>query len=412
MKSGAFAVIKRVAPLLALIAGLLFIALSSNSAIASKRRFLAALFFPESVSFLDLQAKHQHHALRILVVPGHDEESWGTEFRGVKEAELTLAASHYLVRLLSKDPAFQVFTARTGGDYVPGLKDYFRTQEAEINAFKKEKQQLMKTASQAGFEQQDKPVYHATAKRSTVFKLYGINKWANDNAIDAVLHIHFNDYAGRRPDRVGEYAGMAIYVPDRQLPNAKASRQLAQAVFGQLGSILSTSNLPQESGGIIEDQDLIAIGVNASLDAASMVIEYGYIYETPLREAAIRNAFLEELAYQTYIGIKKGLDPDFKAEGLGSALLPHSWNRRMVSGLKADKDVLALQMALAKEGVYPPAGSDCPVSGNFFECTEAALKRFQEKYADEILKPFGLSKGTGIADRATLKKLNQLYGVL
>lgn len=40
--------------------------------------------------------------------------------------------------------------------------------------------------------------------------------------------------------------------------------------------------------------------------------------------------------------------------------------------------------------------------------TAAAVARFQEKYAKEILTPFGLKKGTGIVGKATLRKLNEI----
>jgi len=31
-------------------------------------------------------------------------------------------------------------------------------------------------------------------------RLYGFNKWADENKVDAMVHIHFNDYPGERLD--------------------------------------------------------------------------------------------------------------------------------------------------------------------------------------------------------------------
>jgi peptidoglycan hydrolase-like protein with peptidoglycan-binding domain len=54
-------------------------------------------------------------------------------------------------------------------------------------------------------------------------------------------------------------------------------------------------------------------------------------------------------------------------------------------------------------------GRQIPISGWFDPATKTAVTVFQELYADEILKPQGLSKGTGIVDNLTRKKLNELF---
>ena len=65
-----------------------------------------------------------------------------------------------------------------------------------------------------------------------------------------------------------------------------------------------------------------------------------------------------------------------------------------------------LQAWLAKDRDVYPEGI---VSGWFGPLTRAAVIRFQEKYASDILGPQGLSKGTGIVDGLTRKKLNDMY---
>jgi len=69
-------------------------------------------------------------------------------------------------------------------------------------------------------------------------------------------------------------------------------------------------------------------------------------------------------------------------------------------------EVRLLQSWLAKDKDVYPQGI---VSGWFGPLTRAAVIRFQEKYASEILAPQGLSKGTGVVDALTRKKLNELY---
>jgi len=70
-------------------------------------------------------------------------------------------------------------------------------------------------------------------------------------------------------------------------------------------------------------------------------------------------------------------------------------------------EVELLQTWLKQEPVVYPEGK---VTGYFGELTQAAVIRFQEKYASEILAPQGFSKGTGIVDSYTRIKLNEIYG--
>jgi peptidoglycan hydrolase-like protein with peptidoglycan-binding domain len=69
-------------------------------------------------------------------------------------------------------------------------------------------------------------------------------------------------------------------------------------------------------------------------------------------------------------------------------------------------EVRLLQTWLAKDSTIYPEGM---VTGWFGSLTERAVKKFQEKFDKEILIPNGLSKGTGVVDKATRAKLNSLY---
>ena len=69
-------------------------------------------------------------------------------------------------------------------------------------------------------------------------------------------------------------------------------------------------------------------------------------------------------------------------------------------------EVEILQTWLAKDiNIYP----DRLVTGYFGSLSKEAVIRFQQKYSDEILKPWGLLEGTGIVDQATREKLNSVY---
>lgn len=72
-----------------------------------------------------------------------------------------------------------------------------------------------------------------------------------------------------------------------------------------------------------------------------------------------------------------------------------------------NKDVQKLQEFLAKDSNVYPEGL---ITGYFGLLTHAAVVRFQEKYAGEILSPIGLLAGTGFVGNKTLAKLNELFG--
>jgi ABC-type transport system substrate-binding protein len=69
------------------------------------------------------------------------------------------------------------------------------------------------------------------------------------------------------------------------------------------------------------------------------------------------------------------------------------------------QDVRNLQTCLAKDPEVYPEGE---ITGYFGEKTEAAVIRFQEKYAKDILEPWGFKRGTGIVSKTTRAKLNEI----
>lgn len=386
--------------------------LSANFLPRSYRSFLAGLMPIETITPENLKAAYAKNELKILLVPGHDNRDWGTEFHGLREADMNVEFAEGLYNILATDGHFQVFTTRdfTSGEYNPVFAEYFSSQEQHILSFRTKLKELIVNAVRSD-RFQLRPTADHLLPHHIGQKLYGINKWANESGIHVTLHIHFNDHAGRRQGRYGDYEGFTIYIPERQFSSSRASRVLAESIFTRLRKNFAVSTLPQESQGITEDQDIIATGAKGSLDGVGLLIEYGYIYESQFVNDNVRQIIFRELVHQTYAGLKKYFEP--RATVLETTLLPHLWTVPLKKGMKGDHDVLALQAALLAEGTYPPLGkglSDCSLTGNFGSCTEAALVYFQEKYADDILKPFGFAKGTGFAGIVTLRKLNELYG--
>ncbi|MCK6462635.1 MAG: N-acetylmuramoyl-L-alanine amidase [Candidatus Pacebacteria bacterium] len=379
-------------------------------------RQIAGPFFAEKITPEDIKKNYEENRVKILIVPGHDDHSFGTQYKNIKEADLNAALGSDLAEFFRNDKKFESFITRekTGG-YQSWFWKYFEENKPAIRQFRSDSQKKMRDALKLGGVKENNIVYHNDASDEDSLKLYAINKWANDNNIDIVLHIHFNDYPGRNINRKGEYSGFSVYIPEKQLPNHRSSSELASALKSRLEKYFPKSDLPQEKemDALIEDQELIAVGSNASRDGASVLIEYGYIYEPPLENAQTRPLLLKELAFQTYLGIKSFFGQTTALDGDQTTLLPHTWSSPLKKDAKASVDAMKLQRALHQEGLYPPDGkelSDCPINGVFGNCTKAAVMNFQQKYKYDILLPEKQTEPTGFVGPNTIKKLNELYG--
>ncbi len=357
----------------------------------------------------ELQKKYNVGKIKILIVPGHDKEFWGTEFKNVEEEYFNLQLAENIFNYFKSDDKFEVSIVRDKKGYLPEFADYFKNNKEKIEKFIIYTKDYFSN-SFLNFENVT-GVIHNDAEKEMAIRLFGINMWADENTVDLIIHVHFNDYAGRKKNNTGEYSGFSIYIPEKQFPNYLVSSELTKSVFKNLSQIMGISNLPPESAGIVEDQSLIAIGPRFSLSAAAMLIEYGYIYDAYNISPIVRKEMFKELAFLTYFGISGYFD-SAKINKFNSAVLPYKWENLLSKNLKKNKDVFALQIALTKEGVYPPTGSsleNCPITGNFLNCTELAVAQFQEKYFNDILNPIQKTVGTGNVGILTLKKLNNLY---
>ncbi|MCR4284063.1 MAG: N-acetylmuramoyl-L-alanine amidase [Parcubacteria group bacterium] len=396
----------------AILSGALILSGKSDAlSIRPVENFLAGVFFIDSITETEMKdtyklAEKEKDKLNILIVPGHDDDVFGAQFKGIKEADLNIELAEYLKNFFEKEKEFDVFLVRNKYGYNSIFSNYFNKNKDSIIQFISQYKNMMNTVVQIGLVEINNTVEHNSASEKTIIKLYGINKWANENDIDIVINIHFNDYPGRRYDKSGEYSGFAIYIPEKQFSNSKASMALAKPVFDQLKKYLPVSDMPKEQNSIIEDQELIAIGANNSLDSAVLFIEYGYIYESQFINENIRKVALEEAAYQTYLGIKNFFEGENNPLTLQYDTLnnSYSWNDNLNKGLKGNKDVFALQLALAQSEIYPPkmlSKNECPINGNFGKCTDEAVKEFQRKY--NIEPPLGL------VGPITRQKLNEIF---
>lgn len=382
---------------------------------------LAAVFVshnPKTVA--DLQSRYNSSKtstpaipvkkVRILLVPGHEPDYGGAEYGDLKERNLTVELAYDLKQFLSTNDRYEVFVTRDARSWSPAFAEYFRTGWNDIVAWQKaHKDEISSLARVGKFRPAAPEVIHQTVPSEVAYRIYGINKWVDENDIDIAIHIHFNDYPGhgRGP---GEYSGFTIYVPQKEYDNSPTTKALSGTIFKRLSKYSPTSDLPGESGGVVEDQDLIAVGAYNSVDAASMLIEYGYIYESQFTNESLRATALKDLAFQTYLGLQDFFDPQNIVKLNGSAdtlIMPYKWSNPIASTNDKvnSKDVFALQTALLLEGVYPPAKktkNDCPRTGRIGPCTKTAIELFQKKH--------GIKGEDGVIGPKTIDLLNQTFG--
>ncbi len=242
--------------------------------------------------------------IRILLVPGHDNEVWGAQYGYIKEASMNRVLAGQIYDILKKDKRFKVWITRDKLGYTTEFADYFSVQRAEIISFKENaKKEIQNKISSGSFVEKINTV-HNNASPEMAIKLYGFNKWANENKMDAVIHIHFNDYP--RPDSwtKGKHKGFAVYVPEEQMANSKESTKLSINIFKELKKKYITSTYEKEIGGLVPGQTLIALGANGTLleSVNSVLIEYGYIYR--FGNSVFRHKAYKDMASLTAKGIK------------------------------------------------------------------------------------------------------------
>lgn len=343
---------------------------------------------------------------KILIVPGHEPMYGGTTYKGVWEHEIVVDIADTLAAQLKTNSKFDVMVARSKTEWHPTLAAYFDQHWEEIRVWRDSNKTDTARKIAAGlFEEEEPAVHHNPAPEGPSIRLNGINKWADESDIDLVVHLHINDYPRSRASEPGKYTGFAIYVPDPQYSNAAASRAVAETMLSRLSEHYPVSNLAGEQTGIVEELKLIAIGRDNSQSAASLLIEYGYIYEPQFVDETLRAATITDLAYQTFAGIQDFFNAP-ATHTYASTILPHTWDTTIEAGVKGSLDILALQAALSEEGLYPPPGntlSDCPRSGTFGPCTERALKLFQQTNTID-------GDGT-VLGPATRAELNARYGI-
>jgi N-acetylmuramoyl-L-alanine amidase len=240
----------------------------------------------------------------ILVVPGHDTDTGGAQYRNLYERKLVVDVANDISTLLSGDPKYKVIVARDKQSWNPILANYFLNTQAILD-FKNEHQTADKLLIASGQEKIiPDAATHTTADAKTAIELYGINKWANENDVDLIIHVHFNISPRKNSNLPGTYHGFNIFIPDNQRVNAAPSRAAAEVIYDELQKKFAPETTGNQYNSLYTDQGLIALGASNTLTKPAMLIEYAYLYEKMLQTDPSRTQALEQMAEQTVAGIK------------------------------------------------------------------------------------------------------------
>lgn len=280
---------------------ILFVAIIFGTVFYSK-----SLHAPDTQKQISTQTQTQTQAvaqkIKIFIIAGHDNSTWGAKFMRVKEVELNRILADDLYDFLKADPLFEPSINQKDGEYIPELAKYLKDNDAKITAYRKERAETFKKETKLIVVNEDE-VIHNPVSVDVANKLYGTSMWAEEKGFDAIINIHFNDYPGRPKNKAGKYFGFVMYAPSPNLKNGKKSIPLARAIYDELAKHHPKSNLPVEKAGLIESNELIALGTRNSLSVPSVLIEYAFIAE-PRLQGVGRKTVIKDMAHQTYVGIK------------------------------------------------------------------------------------------------------------
>src|ERR1035437_3158554 len=197
------------------------------------KRSLFLLFFL-TIFFVPIFQTNAASPIKILLVPGHDNEVWGAQYGNLKEADMNLFLATLIFNILKQDKRFEVYITRDSNGYTKEFADYFNNHQADIASFLANAKAGMQKDIDSGKFVQKPNAAHNTASEDIALRLYGFNKWADENKIDAMIHIHFNDIPRPSIWAQGIYRGFTIYMPDSQFVNALGSTNLAKSIFLEL----------------------------------------------------------------------------------------------------------------------------------------------------------------------------------
>jgi len=238
---------------------------------------------------------------KVLLVAGHTAQTKGAVFGNTTEYELNYDIMKKLEREM-KSRGFEVLVSHEGSDYNQTFLNYFDANEKRILDYRENRKDAYDKQYPQGVVTNDTDHNHASPLG--VIQLYGVNLWANENNMDAVVHLHFNDYPGRPAGTRGTHTGFSVFAPLKTNQHFIESFNLAKSVEKHMLKYINRSTVKNESAGVLESE-LIAVGQANSTTMPSILIENGFIYESKFTDKSRREPVLTRQANSIANGIEE-----------------------------------------------------------------------------------------------------------
>jgi len=148
-----------------------------------------------------------------------------------------------------------------------------------------------------------------------------------------------------------------------------------------------------------------------------LIAVFSFAYKTNAMTEVEKQILIINLQEQIEI-LQNQLMTMLQQQGLGETIINnepannntsyycYTFNKNLGYVDSGSQDVAELHFILQMEGI----SYENDAYGVYGEGTVSAVKKFQERYASEILAPYGLKAGTGYVGNSTRAKLNKLYG--
>ena len=266
---------------------------------------ICMLFVSIAIYSFDKSRESHSDDFKIIVVPGHEPSDGGAHYGDLYERDLNVDLAERMTELMRSKNGYSVFVSRASGSWNHLLLEYFEKGRKDILDFKNRSQNLYRLFQSAGLiTKVEDRMPHTEVSEEGAVRLYGLNKWANDNDVDLLIHIHFNDSNRKDPALPGNNRGFTIFVPESQLKNSSASKAAATFIYAALEKRFASQGSNGHRLGLLEDQSLIALGAFNTLVSPSVLIEYAYIYEGILSSPEMREKTLSAMAEATAEGVE------------------------------------------------------------------------------------------------------------
>ena len=170
---------------------------------------------------------------------------------------------------------------------------------------------------------------------------------------------------------------------------------------------------PENSETLSEDavKEALNYGVDKQAIIQELLFGYGKIVHSPVMPEIYKLKQPSETYQLNQEKAKQILDQagfEENEDGYRTKYTKKSTSFQFKSNLQlksSGNEVTELQKCLAQ---FPDVYPEGDITGYFGSLTKAAVIRFQEKYADEVLTPYNLTQGTGQVKTSTRAKLNEL----